>query len=68
MSFASWYAHSIHLDTYYFVIVIYSIYFDVLIVLLDYSYSMLTSSYYMIFYFILYMYTLSFFNASFVMI
>ena len=52
--------HSIHLDTYYFIIVAYSTYFDVLIVLLDYSHSMLTSSHYLIFYLILYMYTLIF--------
>ena len=47
---------------------IYSIYFDVLIVLFDYSYSMLTSSHYLIFYLILYMYTLIFLHTSFVMI
>ena len=55
-----WYAHSIYLDTYYFIIVVYSIYFDALVVLLDYFHSMLTSSYYMMLYLIPYMYTLVF--------
>ena len=55
-----WYAHYIHLDTYYFIIVVISTNFDVLIVLLYYSHSRLTSSYYMMFYLIFYMYTLIF--------
>ena len=63
-----WYVHSIHLDTSYFIIVVYFIYFNVLIVLLDYSHSMLTSSHYLIFYLILYMYTLILLHTSFAMI
>ena len=51
-------AHYVHLDTYYFIIVVYSTYFGLFIALLDYYHSMLTSSYHMIFYPILGMYTL----------
>ena len=51
-------AHYVHLDTYYFIIVVYSTYFVVFIALLDYYHNMLTSSYHMIFYPILSMYTL----------
>ena len=43
---------------YYFIIVVYSTCFDVLIAFFDYSHSMLTSSHYMTFYPILDMYTL----------
>ena len=43
---------------YYFIIIVYSTCFDVLIALFDYSHSMSTSSHYMIFYPILDMYTL----------
>ena len=53
-----WYTHYVHLGTYYFIIVVDSTCFDALIVLFDYYHSMLTSSYHMIFYPILGMYTL----------
>ena len=46
--------------THYFTTVVYLTYFDVLIALLDYSHNMLTFSHYLIFYLILYMYTLIF--------
>ena len=52
--------HFIHIDTYYLIIVAQSTYFDVLIVLLDYSHNKQTSSHYLIFYLIFYMYTLIF--------
>ena len=48
----------IHIDIYYLTIVVHSTYPDILVVSLDHSQSMFTSSHYMILYLLLHMYIL----------